>query len=73
MFKKDPATDLGKASKKGRVTLWVSGGEYETSVERPTNWTDKGVGWEEALVTYYEDGELMFTQTIEEVRANTMV
>jgi nicotinamide phosphoribosyltransferase len=70
---KDPVTDQGKASLKGRVTLWVSGGEYETSVDRPTRWTDKGMGWEEALVTYYEDGELMFTQTIEEIRANTMV
>lgn len=68
---KDPATDPGKASKKGRVQLWESGGEYETSVIRPKHWTDKGIGWTEALVTYYEDGSQVFTQTFDEVRANS--
>ena len=68
---KDPATDPGKASKKGRVTLWTSGGEYQTSVTQPTSWTDKGIVWEEALVTYFKDGEVTFTQTFDEVRANS--
>ena len=68
---KDPATDPGKQSKKGRVTLWTSGGEYETSVTAPTRWTDKGTGWVEAMETYYEDGEVKFSQTFEQVRANS--
>lgn len=68
---KDPATDPGKASKKGRVQLWESGGEYETSVTAPTRWTDKGTGWVDAMVTYFEDGEVKFTQTFDEVRANS--
>ena len=68
---KDPATDPGKASKKGRVTLWTGGGEYETSVMPATRWVDKGLKWFEAMVTYFEDGEIKFTQTFEEVRANS--
>ncbi|MEI7893646.1 MAG: hypothetical protein WCI05_11175, partial [Myxococcales bacterium] len=31
---KDPITDRVKASKKGRVTLWQSGGEFQSSVEQ---------------------------------------
>jgi nicotinamide phosphoribosyltransferase len=68
---KDPATDPGKSSKKGRVTLWQCGSEYETSVTKPTRWVDNGFEWQEALVTYYEDGEVRFTQTFNEVRANS--
>lgn len=68
---KDPATDPGKASKKGRVQLWESGGEYETSVTAPTRWTDKGTSWSDAMVTYFEDGEVKFTQTFDQVRANS--
>ena len=70
---KDPATDPGKASKKGRVQLWTSGGEYETSVERPTRWTDKGVFWQHAMVTYFIDGSPLFSQSFDEVRANSML
>jgi len=65
---KDPITDQGKSSKKGRVALWVSGGEFETSVEAPTHWTDRGTGWSEAMVTYFEDGELTIDQTFAEIR-----
>ena len=68
---KDPITDSGKTSKKGRVTLWKSGGEYVSSVIKPTGWADKAVGeWTEALVVYYENGELPFSQTFVQVRAN---
>jgi nicotinamide phosphoribosyltransferase len=70
---KDPITDPGKASKKGRVTLWESGGEFESSVERPQRWTDKGMGWDDAMQTYFEDGEVKFTQTFEQVRANSNI
>ena len=68
---KDPITDPGKASKKGCVTLWESGGEYQTSVLRPGCWTDKGLSWSDAMETYFEDGEVKFTQTFEQVRANS--
>lgn len=70
---KDPATDPGKASKKGRVTLWECGNEYDTSVKNPTKWADKGSVWKEALVTYFLNGEIMFLQTFDEVRANSCI
>jgi nicotinamide phosphoribosyltransferase len=68
---KDPATDPGKASKKGRVSLYTSGGEYETSTVPSHRWTDKGFQWVSAMETYFEDGEVKFTQTFDEVRANS--
>jgi nicotinamide phosphoribosyltransferase len=69
---KDPITDSGKASLKGRVTLWESGGEFETSVNKPTRWTDKGIEWTEVLKTVYLNGTLRQDFTFEEVRANSM-
>jgi nicotinamide phosphoribosyltransferase len=69
---KDPITDSGKASLKGRVTLWESGGEFETSVNKPTRWTDKGIEWTEVLKTVYLNGTLHQDFTFEEVRANSM-
>jgi nicotinamide phosphoribosyltransferase len=71
---KDPITDSGKASLKGRVTLWTnSGGEFATSVTAPTGWTDKGIGgWTEALVEVYRDGKIIKEYTFDEVRANSM-
>ena len=68
---KDPATDPGKASKKGRVTLWEAGGEFKTAISQPHGWTDKGFEWTEAMKTYFLDGEVLFTQTFEQVRANS--
>lgn len=60
---KDPITDKGKASKKGRVTLFKNqAGEYYTGVE---DWM------KDELETYFEDGEIKFTQTFDEVRANS--
>lgn len=71
---KAPITDPGKVSKKGRVTLWESGGEYQTAVAAPHNWTDKGDGdWKDCLETYFLDGEIVFTQTFDRVRANAMI
>ena len=69
---KDPITDKVKASKKGRVTLWTSGGEFQTSVEQPKGWTDKGTVWTEALEEVYRDGRLIKEITFDEVRANSM-
>ena len=68
---KDPVTDSGKRSKRGRVGLWESGGQYESSVTKPTRWVDKGVEWVDALETWFEDGKITFSQTFEEVRANS--
>lgn len=70
---KDPATDPGKASKKGRVVLFESGGEYVTDVEEdlPKHWTDRGTDWKNCMETYFENGEVKFTQTFEQVRANS--
>lgn len=68
---KDPVTDSGKTSKKGRVTLWENGGEYQSGVEQPMTWTDKGVGpWKDALVEVFRDGEIIKKYTFDEVRAN---
>jgi nicotinamide phosphoribosyltransferase len=67
---KDPVTDSGKKSKAGRVTLWESGGEYASAVIQPNTWTDKGMGWNPALVEVYRDGKLQQEYTFEEVRAN---
>ena len=69
---KDPATDPGKASKKGRVALWTNeAGEYKSSASVPTDWTDKV--WLESMYTYFLNGEVKFTQTFDEVCTNSMV
>jgi len=69
---KDPVTDPGKKSKAGRVQLWTSGGEYQSSVEQPKGWTDKGIGgWTNALEEVYRDGKLIRDMTFDEVRANS--
>lgn len=68
---KDPATDPGKKSKAGRVMLWTSGGEYQSAVNEPRNWTDRGMRWERALETVYLNGKLVKEITFDQVRANT--
>ena len=67
---KDPITDSGKRSKRGRVSLWESGGEYQSSVTQPTTWTDKGTIWTEVLEEVFRDGSLVKEITFDEVRAN---
>lgn len=67
---KDPITDPGKKSKAGRVKLWTNGsGEYVSSVNEPTQWSDRG--WTNALVPVFWDGELVKEYTFDEVRANS--
>ena len=66
---KDPVTDPGKRSKRGRVTLWTSGGEFETAVTQPTRWCDRGMVWREALETVWQAGNLLRDQTFAEIRA----
>jgi len=70
---KDPITDKVKASKKGRVTLWTCGGEFQTSVDQPKEWTDHGTQWVEALEEVFRDGRLVKEITFDEVRANSMI
>jgi len=68
---KDPITDTGKRSKKGRVTLWKSGNEYETSVMQPTRWTDKGAQWIECLIPVFENGLLLKDYSFDDIRSNS--
>jgi nicotinamide phosphoribosyltransferase len=68
---KDPVSDPGKRSKRGRVTLWTSDGEFETAVAAPGRWTDRGMGWTDALVTVWRDGHLLVDVTFDEVRARS--
>jgi nicotinamide phosphoribosyltransferase len=68
---KDPATDPGKKSKAGRVTLWQCGGEFASGVDAPTGWADRCAGdWTDALVPVYWNGNLHKDWTFDEVRAN---
>ncbi len=68
---KDPITDPGKKSKAGCVTLWKSGGEWISAVNKPTGWHDKGIGdFVDLLETVYCDGKLVKEISFEEVRAN---
>jgi len=68
---KDPVTDSGKKSKKGRVTLWESNGEYQSSVTMPTGWTDKSTVWTEVLEEVFRDGAMVKEITFDQVRTNS--
>lgn len=68
---KDPITDSGKRSKPGRVQLWESGGNYISSVDKPSGWTDRGFSWGLALKEVYRDGVLVEDYTFEQVRINS--
>lgn len=67
---KDPVTDKGKRSKRGRMTL-ARHREYGTYETVP--YTGEQVflpnGYEEALHVVWENGELVRNQTFAEVRA----
>lgn len=58
---KDPVTDPGKSSKKGRVTLYKENGKYYSGVE---DWPTP------VLETVFENGKLIKQYTFEEVRNN---
>lgn len=69
---KDPITDSGKKSKKGRVELWQSGGEYQSAVEQPKGWADKGTGeWTPVLQKIFENGNLYNEISFDQVRINS--
>ena len=59
---KDPITDPGKTSKKGRLQLIHTEEGYSTVPERPWN--------NDILETVYENGKLLKDYTLEEVRIN---
>lgn len=64
---KSPVTDMGKASKAGRVTAtrWKMTGELGyADMSQPLN--DE---FEDIMQTVYENGKLLITTTLEEVRA----
>jgi nicotinamide phosphoribosyltransferase len=60
---KDPVTDTGKRSKKGHLALVHEGGAYAT-VRAPRK--------DDVLVPVYEDGRILRTYTLDEVRAAAM-
>lgn len=62
---KDPVTDKGKSSLKGRVTLYKkSNGKFYTDV----------IGLDDSeLKTVFENGELKNEITLDEIRANTQI
>jgi nicotinamide phosphoribosyltransferase len=72
---KDPVTDKGKSSKRGRMTL-LRHREYGTfrTVPVPPEAAsvadvDKPMGFDDALVTVWEDGRLLSDWTFAQVRA----
>jgi nicotinamide phosphoribosyltransferase len=67
---KDPITDSGKRSKRGKVTLWESNGEFQSSVVQPKNWTNTSIEWKTALKEVFRDGVLSNEITFAEIRAN---
>ncbi|XP_050414175.1 nicotinamide phosphoribosyltransferase isoform X2 [Patella vulgata] len=64
---KQPITDLGKKSKKGRLTLELRGNDYVTVVE------GKGDPSKDQLCTVFENGRLVKEFTFDEVRKNAEI
>jgi nicotinamide phosphoribosyltransferase len=59
---KDPVTDSGKTSKKGKVNLWVnSQGDFITDINPPDGFVD-------AMDVVFENGKLTREQSLEEIR-----
>lgn len=65
---KDPITDSGKRSKKGRITTVERNGEFR-AVTREEVPSLVGDGWAEVLQTVFENGKLVKEWTFDEVRA----
>lgn len=76
---KDPVTDHGKASKRGRLTLLRHcefGGFRSVALPEDAVALDDARiprGWEEALVTVWENGQLLKNWTFEEVRGHSEI
>lgn len=76
---KDPVTDPGKASKRGRMTVrrHRETGEYMTAaLPSHAGWEDRviapGEAWEDAMETVWENGELKRKVTLAEVRTRAL-
>lgn len=71
---KDPVTDSGKVSKRGRLSLFKDPTSGEFVTERVADYTKKQAhGRAEELVTVYENGKLLKEYTFAEVRARSEV
>jgi nicotinamide phosphoribosyltransferase len=72
---KDPVTDKGKQSKRGRMTLLQHReyGGFRTVPVPPAaaslDDVEKPAGYEDAMVTVWEDGRLLRDWTFAEIRA----
>lgn len=66
---KDPITDQGKRSKRGRLKLIKNGDEYATV----TNHESMFDTLQDELVTVFEDGVLVTEYTFDEVRARAQI
>uniref|UniRef100_A0A7S2CAZ1 Nicotinamide phosphoribosyltransferase n=1 Tax=Alexandrium andersonii TaxID=327968 RepID=A0A7S2CAZ1_9DINO len=64
---KDPVTDPGKKSKKGRLTLEVRDGVFTTVTE------GKGDPSKDQLVEVFRDGHLLVDQTFAQIRERSRV
>lgn len=60
---KEPITDPGKNSKRGFLDLIKVNGEYKTIEKETSEPLDNS-----ELITYYENGELLVNQNLEEIR-----
>jgi nicotinamide phosphoribosyltransferase len=68
---KDPATDPGKRSKAGRLALLVdAAGAYRTAAFAEGQAPEPG--WRDAMVTVWENGDLLVDYTLAEVRARSV-
>lgn len=61
---KDPVTDQGKRSKKGRLALINEGGGWQTVPA-------EGNGWRDQLVTVFRNGQIQREFSFEDVRARS--
>lgn len=69
---KDPITDSGKRSKRGRVMLYPADGQFVSGIEgvTPNSWNDRSTPWKPALDIVFKDGQLIKEYSFDEVRSN---
>jgi nicotinamide phosphoribosyltransferase len=66
---KDPATDPGKRSKAGRLTLLKKGDAFTTvRIDSPAHAQALKGGWSDALRTVFEDGRLLVDDSFAQIR-----
>lgn len=67
---KDPATDIRKKSKAGRISLYKGAKDF---VSAKIDDVEPGDGLVEVLQPVYENGKILKTYTFEQVRANSLI